>query len=169
RMTIRDARPADLGAILDIHNHAIRTSLAIWLDEPVDLADRAAWLAEHQAAGHPVLVAEVDGAVVGYASFSAWRARWGYRHTVEDSVYIAESHQRRGLGRAMVADLVGRARAAGMHTMIADIEAGNVASIALHESLGFRREGTIGEVGTKHGRWLDLAILRLPLEQGSPP
>ena len=160
---IREATRSDLPDILEIHNHAIRTSLAIWMDDAVELGEREAWFDEHQSAGHPVLVAEVDGSVAGYGCYSAWRSKWGYRHTVEDSVYVVDGFQRRGIGRALVERLIMHARETGMHSMIADIEAGNRASILLHESLGFRHEGTIQEVGTKYGRWLDLAILRLPL------
>jgi phosphinothricin acetyltransferase len=163
-MLIRRATDADLDAILAIHNQAIKTSLAIWTDDPVDRADREAWFAIHAAAGWPIFVAEIDGDVAGYASYSSWRERWGYRKTVENSVYIADSFHRRGIGRALLLKVIDHARAAGMHAMIADIEADNTASIALHESLSFVREGTIREVGTKFGRWLDLAILRLPLD-----
>ncbi|CAN5125549.1 GNAT family N-acetyltransferase [soil metagenome] len=161
---IRDATPADLPAILNIHNDAIRTSRAIWMDEPVELSDREEWFASAQERDDAVLVAEVDGAVAGYASFGPWRERYGYRHSVENSVYIADGHQGAGLGRALLVELIARARAAGYHVMIADIEAGNRASIHLHESLGFLHEGLVREVGTKFGEWLDLAIMRLPLE-----
>lgn len=166
-MLIREVIRSDLPDILEIHNHAIRTSLAIWMDDPVELGEREAWLKEHESAGHPVLIAEVDGAIAGYGSYGAWRSKWGYRHTVEDSVYVVDRFQRQGIGRALVERLIMHARNSGMHAMIADIEAGNRASILLHESLGFRREGTIREVGTKYGRWLDLAVLRLPLSGGA--
>lgn len=163
-MALRDATTDDLDAILRIHNEAIATSLAIWMDEPDDLAERYRWFEEHAALAFPILVWDEDGAVVGYGTYSGWRARSGYRFTVEDSVYIDQSFHGRGIGRAIVTELIARARAQGMHSMLADIEASNTPSITLHESLGFVREGTLCQIGTKFGTWLDLAILRLPLE-----
>ena len=162
-MIIRDAIDSDLDAILAIHNDAILSSVAIWTDEPVERSEREEWLAEHRRLGHPVLVAEVQGAVVGYASYGPWRSRCGYRDTVENSVYIAEGHRGSGIGRQLMTELITRARTAGMHIMIADIEAGNAASLHLHETLGFQLEGIVHEVGQKFGRRLDLAILRLAL------
>jgi phosphinothricin acetyltransferase len=161
---VRAATAADLPAISDIHNAAVATSTAIWTDTPESLADREAWFAERTTAGYPVLVAEVDGVVAGFAAYSQWRARYGYRFSVENSVYLADEYQGRGIGRALMIELIALARAAGMHLMIADIEAGNTASIRLHESLGFVEQGMLREIGTKFDRWLDLAILVLPLD-----
>lgn len=162
-MIIRAAVDADLDGILEIHNSAIRDSLAIWSDVEVDRADRERWLAQHVADGHPVLVAEVDGNVAGYAAYSQWREKIGYRHTMEHSVYVAGEYQRRGIARALMVELIDAARAAGVHVMIGAIEAGNTASIALHEQLGFEEPVVIREVGTKYGKWLDLALMRLEL------
>ena len=165
RMTvpIRPAADADLDAILAIHNAAIRDTLAIWSDDEVDRADRERWLAAHVADGHPVIVAEVDGQVAGYAAYAQWREKVGYRFTMEHSVYVAEGFQRRGIARALMEELIALARADGVHTLIGAIEAGNTASIALHEQLGFEAPAIIREVGIKHGQWLDLALMRLQL------
>jgi len=160
---IRPAVDADLDEILAIHNLAIRESLAIWTDVEVDRADRERWLAAHVAHGHPVIVAEIDGRVAGYAAYGQWREKLGYRFTVENSVYVAEEFQRRGVARALMVELIRLAREAGMHTMIAGIEAGNTASIELHRQLGFEEPVVIREAGTKFGAWLDLAFLRLQL------
>ena len=162
-MIIRSATDADLDAILEIHNAAIRDSLAIWTETEVDRADRERWLAEHEADGHPVIVAEVDGAVAGYAAYSQWRGRSGYRFTVENSVYVAEEYQRRGIARLLMVELIEIARASGIHVMIGAIEAGNTASIALHAQLGFEPPVILREVGTKFDTWLDLAFMRLEL------
>lgn len=164
-MLIRDAAEADLPDILEIYNHAVAHTTAIWNDTPVDLADRAAWLALRRASGHPVLVAEEAGRVLGYSSYVPWRAFEGYRHTVEHSVYVREDCRGKGVGLALLRALVDRAREQGLHVMVAGIEAGNEASLRLHEKLGFRREGLLKEVGTKFGRWLDLAFLSLILDQ----
>jgi L-amino acid N-acyltransferase YncA len=162
-MLIRQAVDADLDAILAIHNEAIEHSAAIWTDEVVARSDREEWLAARTAAGDPVLVAVENGELAGYATYAQWRAKYGYRHTVEDSVYIAAPFQGRGVGRALLVELVARARTAGHHVMLADIESGNVASIGLHESLGFVEAGRLREIGTKFDRWLDLTILQLNL------
>ena len=162
-MKIRPAVDADLDAVLEIHNAAIRDSLAIWSDTEVDRSDRERWLAEQNANGHPVIVAEINGAVAGYASYSQWRSKTGYRHTVENSVYVHPDAQGRGLGKALMVELLDRATADGHHVMLALIEAENTSSIALHTKLGFEQVGLLPEVGTKFGRWLDLAILRRTL------
>ena len=162
-MKIRPAVDADLDAVLEIHNAAIRDSLAIWSDTEVDRSDRERWLAEQNANGHPVIVAEINGAVAGYASYSQWRSKTGYRHTVENSVYVAAGFQRQGIARLLMVELLDIARLRGMHVMIAAIEAGNTASIALHEQLGFEPPVIMREVGTKFDRWLDLALMRLEL------
>ncbi len=167
-MLIRDARDSDLDVILEIHNRAIRESLAIWTEEEADRAERERWLADHVAAGHPVIVAEVDGRVAGYATYGPWRPKTGYRHTVENSVYIHNDFQRRGIGRALMVELIERARAAGLHVMVAGIEAGNTASIEMHRRLGFEEPVILREVGTKFDTWLDLAFMRLVLDEASP-
>lgn len=174
-MIIRAARPDDAAALLEIHNAAVTHSTAIWTDRLETVADREAYLADHEAAGHAVLVAETDGAdgtdrlVVGYASFGTWRQKNGYRLTVDNSVYVRDSHHGAGIGRALMTELITIARDRGFHVMIADIEAGNTASVRLHERLGFEVCGTIREVGTKYGRWLDLTVMRLELSAGAPP
>lgn len=168
-MDIRTARPDDAAAILDIHNAAVTRSTAIFTDRLETLADREAYLADHADAGHAVLVAESDGLVVGYASFGTWRKKNGYRLTVDDSVYVRDGHHGAGIGLALLTELVARARAAGFHVMIADIEAGNAGSIRLHERLGFEVCGTVRQVGTKYGRWLDITIMQLVLDPGQDP
>ena len=168
-ISIRDASRADAAAILPIHNHAVLATTAVWNEGASDLVGREAWLAGRVAAGFPVLVAEVDGAVVGYASFGDFRAWDGYRFTVEHSVYVDPAHHRRGVGRALIEALIGRARAAGKHAMIAGIEARNEGSIALHRSFGFREVGRLPEVGAKFGQWLDLVFLQLMLDDRAHP
>ncbi|MHA7970263.1 GNAT family N-acetyltransferase [Rhizobium sp. CAU 1783] len=162
-LIIRDAVEADLVAIRDIYNHAVEHTTAIWNDVLIDVDNRRAWLELRRTKGFPVLVAEVDGRVAGYASYGDWRAFDGYRHTVEHSVYVDKNSRGAGLGKALMLALIDHARASGKHVMIAAIEAGNAASIALHERLGFRLVGIHREVGQKFGRWLDLAAMELML------
>ena len=159
--TIRAATPADLPAILDIHNEAIENTTAIWDETPVDLADRLHWFETRVRAGHPVLVADVHGEVAGYASYGTFRPRESYRHTVENAVYVHRDHRRRGIARQLMVALLGQAcDAPDVHVVLALIESGNTVSIELHEDLGFEQTGRLEEVGRKFDRWLDLTILR---------
>ncbi|WAG78532.1 N-acetyltransferase family protein [Metapseudomonas furukawaii] len=164
-MIIRDAGETDLPGILAIYNDAVEYTTAIWNETRVDLANRRAWLAERTAAGFPVLVALNDaGEVLGYASYGTWRSIEGFRHTVEHSVYVRGDQRGQGLGPALMQALIQRARAAGLHVMVAAIEAENAASIRLHQRLGFVTTGQMPQVGRKFGRWLDLTFMQLILE-----
>ena len=162
-MIIRDAVHDDLPAILEIHNDAIRTTTAIWDEHEVDLADRREWFDARQSAGLPVLVAELDGGVIGFATYGPWRPKTGYRFTVENSVYVHPDHRGRGAANLLMPVLIERARSGDVHAIVAGIEAANAGSIALHEKFGFRQVALLPEVGFKFGRWLDLAYLQLSL------
>lgn len=166
-MQILDATAAHVPGITAIYNHAVQHTTAIWNERTVDARDRLAWIADRHAHGFPVLVA-VDRAddVLGYATYGPWRPHDGYRRTVEHSVYVREGTQGRGAGTALLRALVDRARAQGIHVMIAGVDARNEGSVRLHERLGFERTGVLREVGTKFGDWLDLAFLQLVLEPG---
>ncbi|MBO0980167.1 N-acetyltransferase [Microbacterium sp. SD291] len=166
---IRDAESADLETITAIHNDAVLNTTAIWNEDAVDVADRAAWLAERTGRGFPVIVAVDDTGVLGYATFAQWRPHSGYRHTVEHSVYVRGDQRGRGVGKALMAELIGRAHALGIHAMIAGVESGNAGSVALHEKLGFAVVGRMPEVGAKFGRWLDLTFLQLTLDDRPAP
>ena len=163
-LNLRDATEADLPAILAIYNHAVAETTAIWNETLVDLDNRRAWFDQRQSRGFPILVAEVEGKIAGYASYGDWRPFDGFRHSVEHSVYVEKDFYGRGLGKAMMIALIERAKAGKIHVMIAAIEAGNDGSIALHKSLGFRLVGTHHEVGQKFGRWLDLTMMELKLD-----
>jgi phosphinothricin acetyltransferase len=168
---IRDATPADLPQILDIYNDAVANTTAIWNDSLVDLANRQAWYDLRQQQGYPILVAvNATGQVLGYASFGDWRPFDGFRHSVENSVYVRDDQRGLGLGGRLLAPLLDRARACGKHVMVAAIEGGNSASIRLHERYGFTITGQMPQVGLKFGRWLDLTFMQLILDpDASPP
>ena len=167
---LRDAEDADAEGIAAIYNDAVETTTAIWNEITVDAANRRDWMAARRAAGYPVLVVvDPAGAVAGYASFGDWRAFDGYRHTVEHSVYVRADARGAGLGRRLMEALIARARAIGKHVMVAGIEAENAGSITLHERMGFERVGFMPQVGTKFGRWLDLAFLQLMLDTRADP
>jgi phosphinothricin acetyltransferase len=159
---IRLADPADAEPIRAIRNDVIAHSTAMWTTRPLSPGDGQAWLAEN-IARRSAYVAEAGSEVAGFANWAPWRPKDGYRHTVEDSVYVVESHQGHGLGAQLLGTLIAGAQESGAHVMMASIEASNARSVALHARFGFRVVGTAREVGTKFGRWLDLTMLRLAL------
>ena len=159
-LTIRFANEADLPALLAIYNDAVENTLAIWNETLVDLENRREWLKARNRDGFPVLVAEREKQVVGYASYGPFRPFEGFRHSSELSVYVASDARGGGIGRALLAELVEEARERKVHVLVAGIEAGNTASIALHKSQGFEDSGTLKQVGQKFGRWLDLTFMQ---------
>jgi L-amino acid N-acyltransferase len=159
---IRLAEAADAEAIRTIRNHVIEHSTAMWTTQTVSPRDGRTWLAENLTR-RSAYVAEAGGQVIGFANWAPWRPKDGYRHTVEDSVYLTDGHQGHGLGAELLRTLIAGAAASGAHVMMAGIESSNARSVALHERLGFELVGTAREVGTKFGRWLDLTMMRLPL------
>jgi phosphinothricin acetyltransferase len=168
---VRDAEPDDLPAITELHNALLESTSIEWTDEPHTLEEKAAWLERHRSRGYPVLVADGDE-VVGWASFGDFRdiARWpGYRFTVELTIHVRESHWGGGVGRLLIAGLVERARLLGKHVLIAAVDGANDSSVRFHERLGFVQVGRLPELGAKHGRWLDLVLLQLRLDDRPTP
>ena len=159
-MDLRDAERADLPRILAIFNEVVVNSTAIYFHAPVDLANREAWFAARIAAGYPVIVAAKGGEVVGFGSFGDWRAAPGYAFTVEHTVHVRADSRRHGVGRAIVEDLISRARAMDKHVMLGGVDAANVASLAMHVNLGFEPVAHFREVGRKFDRWLDLTFVQ---------
>lgn len=160
RFTIVAASPALAPGVADIYNRAIETSTATFDMTPRTLEEQLEWVAEHSGA-HPAIVAvSADGTVAGFASLSPYRPRPAYSTTVENSVYVAEEFQRRGLGRMLLNETLVLAAAHGFHAVIARIAGGNEGSVALHEACGFEMIGTEREVGRKFGRWLDVVCMQ---------
>jgi phosphinothricin acetyltransferase len=157
---IRDAGEAHLAGILAIYNHAVEHTTAIWNEVLVDLDNRRAWWRGRVDLGFPVLVAVEGDGVLGYASYGPFRAFDGYRLTVEHSVYVSEAARRRGVASALLKALEERARKAGVHVMLGGIAADNIASLVLHEKLGFTETARMPEVGLKFGGYLDLVFMQ---------
>ena len=165
---IRPAQPRDLAAITRIYDHAVRHGTASFEIEPPDEREMARRYEALRAGGYPYLVAELDGAIVGYAYAGPYRARAAYRWSVEDTIYVAPSSQRRGIGRALLERLIADAEAGGFRQMIAVIgDSANAASIELHRAAGFRMVGTFDNVGFKFSRWLDSVLMQRPLGAGA--
>lgn len=167
-MRIRDAEEADLPAVVEIYNEVIATTTAVFSVTPVTLEDRRAWRAERLAQGYPVIVAEDDGMVVGFGSYGPFRTGDAYRPTVEHSVHVRADRRGRGLGRALLQALIGRATAQGRWSTVAGVAAENTASIRMHEQLGFERAALLPGVAEKFGRRLDLLLLRKRLGEADP-
>lgn len=147
---------------MGIYNPVVESSTATFDLVPRTLEQQRSWLSDRSGA-RIVLVAEDDGDVVGYAAISPYRERAAYATTVEDSVYVHDAHHGRGVGRALLEELVTTARAHGFHAMMARIVADHEASIALHAACGFEIVGHEREVGRKFGRWLDVTLMELLL------
>ena len=160
---IRLATAADLPAINEIYNYYVLRSTCTYQLEPETLEDREIWLHSHPPDQYPVTVAEVEGEVIGWGSLSKFRDRAAYAPTVEASVYIRHDLHRRGVGRALLEDLIARARSIGFHTLVGGASADQMASLALQESLGFQRVAHFKQVGYKFGQWLDVVFFQLTL------
>jgi L-amino acid N-acyltransferase len=157
---IAAATRAQLPEILGIYNEVIRNTTAVYSDREVTLEDREKWFDTKGAQGFPVLVAADSSGVMGFGTFGEFRAWPCYRHSVEHSVHVRADCRGRGVGRALVEALIDAAAAMHKHVMIAGIDAENVTSISLHESLGFEVVGHFHEVGRKFDRWLDLKFMQ---------
>lgn len=164
---LRDAEPGDLPAVRDIYAHHVANGLATFELSPPDRAEMARRYQSLRDAGLPYLVAELDGRICGFAYAGPYRPRPAYRHTVENSVYVAPEAQRRGAGRALLAALIERCTGLGYRQMVAVIgDSANLPSIRLHEALGFDVVGRLPSIGYKFGRWVDCVILQRPLGAG---
>lgn len=171
-LVVRASREADIPAITAIYAPAVLTGTASFEYDPPDEAEMARRRAAILADGFPYLVAEKDGAILGYAYAGKYRPRHAYRFTVEDSIYIAPEAQGLGVGRALLARLIAECGTLGLRQMIAVIgDTASAGSIALHASLGFVHAGRMEKIGWKFGRWVDQVLMQRPLGPGhsEPP
>jgi phosphinothricin acetyltransferase len=158
-LTIRPATLADLPAITDIYNEAIHKTVATFDTEPKTPEEQMIWFADH-GPEYPILVAEENGVVAGWASLSKWSDRCAYSDTAEISLYVHEEHQGKGIGRKLLEAIVAQGQKEGLHTIIARIAEASEASIHLHKSVGFGHVGTMKEVGRKFGKLLDVYLMQ---------
>ena len=165
---IRAATAADLPAITEIYDHAVRYGTATFELTPPDLAEMTRRFGALLDGGFPYLVAALEGRVIGYAYAGAYRPRPAYRFTVENSVYLQPAIHRRGIGLQLLQRLIAESEARGYRQMIAVIgDSANAGSIGVHTKCGFRMIGTHPDVGFKFGRWLDTVMMQLPLGDGA--
>ncbi len=153
--SLRLARSEDVAALTAIYNDEMACGNANYESEPQRETDRMSWLEGLQKRGFPVVAAESDGVVVGFAALTPFHSLSGYRFTVSGSIYVQAGYRRRGVGRALCRRLLEEAVERGYHCILLGINSENLASLALLESLGFRRAGHFREIGFKNGRWHD--------------
>lgn len=156
---VRRATLDDLPVITEIYNDAVLNTIATFDTQPKSLDEQKEWFDEH-GAKYPILVAEIEGTVAGWASLSRWSGRCAYANTAEISVYVAKTQRGKGIGRLLIREVVEEGRRTGLHTLIARIAGGNEISIRLHESVGFRHVGIMREVGEKFGKRIDVYMMQ---------
>ena len=160
-ITFRNYQKSDAGAILDLINYNILHSTALYDYSIRSLAQQEAILESKLASGFPVIVAENEGAVVGFGMYSEFRFREAYKFTVEHSVYVDQNSQGLGIGKLLLTELIQLAKKQGLHTMIGVIDAENQKSIDFHHRFGFKTVGVIKESGFKFDKWLDSVFVQL--------
>ncbi|MBS0224421.1 MAG: N-acetyltransferase [Proteobacteria bacterium] len=166
RLAIADAIEEDFEAITAIYGHHVRHGLASFEEEAPSRAEMLSRREKVQALGLPYLVARLGGRVAGYSYATSYRPRPAYRHTVENSVYIDKDLAGRGIGKALLLELIARCERGPRRQMIAVIgDSANTGSIELHRRCGFRRVGTLEAVGFKHGRWVDTVLMQRTLSR----
>ncbi len=164
-MEIRLATHEDLPAIIEIQNWAIRNTTASFRFYDLDAEERTEWLDEHIEEGFPVLVAEDETGILGYASYMQWLDMPGYRHTMENSIYVSPNAHGKGVGSKLLGELIAQAKKQGdVHVMLANIVSDNKGSLALHKKFGFTEAGFFPEVGRKHGQWLGIYLMQLMID-----
>lgn len=165
--TIRPSRDEDVAAITAIYGHHVLNGTGTFETEPPSATDMAARRADVLAKGLPYLVAEADGQVVGFAYCNWFKPRPAYRFSAEDSIYVAAGTHRKGLGRALLAELCLQAERAGVRKMLAVIgDSANAGSIGVHSALGFTHAGVLKSCGWKFERWLDVVLMEKVLGNG---
>jgi len=158
-LKIRKAKLVDLGGITEIYNEAIHETTATFDTTPKTLEEQKAWFAEHDKK-HPILVAEQNGLVVGWASLSRWSDRCAYSDTAEVSLYVKKELRGKGIGKTLLEALIEAGQKGGLHTVIARITEGNEPSMGLFKQEGFEVVGVMREVGRKFGKLLDVYMMQ---------
>ena len=165
--SLRPATRSDVPAIWDIYGYHVRHGLASWELTPPSVEEIRERMNKVVEQGYPYVVAEIDDVVAGYAYASAYRPRPGYRYTVENSLYVHPTYQRRGIGRRLLEHIIETCEGLGYRQMVAVIgDSGNRPSIELHQALGFAHIGTLPSIGFKQGHWLDCVLMQRTLGAG---
>ncbi|MBN3580838.1 N-acetyltransferase [Algoriphagus aestuarii] len=162
-LIVRKALENDIPEILEINNYEILNSTVNYDYEPKSLEFQLDWFHQKSSAGLPIIVAEKDGKVIGFATFGPFRPKPSYQFTIEHSVYIHPDFRGAGVGKRLMEKLISIAKNKGFHLMVGGIDANNLNSLEFHKKLGFQEVGKFLEVGRKFDQWLDLIFVQLPL------
>jgi phosphinothricin acetyltransferase len=166
--TIRELELPDLEAVTRIYEHHTLHGTGTFDETPLSLEEMRQRYEKVRAQGLPWLVADVEGTLAGYAYAMLFHARHGWRFTLEDSVYVDPDFHRRGIGKALLGELLQRCEALGYRQMIAAIgDSENLGSVGVHRAMGFADAGIYRNVGVKFGRWLDVVLMQRELGQGA--
>jgi phosphinothricin acetyltransferase len=157
--SIRPAQKTDLPGITIIYNEAIKNSNATFDTETKTLQEQYQWYDDH-GSKNPIIVAENNREIIGWAALSKWSDRCAYSDTAEISLYVKEKFQKEGIGTQLLEHILNKGKLTGIHTIIARITEGNDESIKLHERYGFEHIGRMKEVGIKFGKRLDVYLLQ---------
>ena len=155
---IRDAEIKDLEEITNIYNWAILNTNGTFDDEIKSIEEQKSWFYEHNK-GYPIIVAELDKDVVGWACLTKWSDRCAYSDTAEISIYVKDGYMNKGIGKKLMKKIIEKGKSAKLHVLIARITSGNDNSIHLHEFFGFEHIGIMHEVGRKFGKLLDVYLM----------
>lgn len=166
---IREAREDDLMDILEIYNEAILNTTSVYDYKAHSIYDRKQWYEKKKQDVYPVLVFEENNKVIGFGTFGPFRAWPAYKYTIEHSVYVHSRHRNKGIGTALVKEIVRIANEREFATLVAGIDESNEKSIKMHQKLGFKYSGTISKAGFKFGKWLNLAFYQLELKGPKSP
>ena len=162
---IRAARIDDIEIILEIVNNAILNTTAIYDYDVRTLNEQITWFQDKHESNFPIIVAtDENDKVIGFGTYGTFRMKIGFKFTVEHSVYVKEGFSGKGIGRAILLELITLAKAQKLHVMIGCIDAENTGSIEFHEKFGFKKAGILKESGYKFDKWLDLQFVQLILE-----
>ena len=163
-MKIRASIEADIAAITDIYAHHVLHGTGSFEIEPPDAEEMARRRLDIVSRALPYLVAESESVLIGYAYATLYRTRVAYRFTLEDSVYVHRDHMGRGIGAALLEQLIPACKNWGCRQLVAVVgDSANIASVRVHEKLGFQHSGVLREVGFKFDRWIDTVMMQLPL------
>ena len=162
-VVIRSSIESDLPVIVEIYNDALINTTAIYMEEPFEFEERKKWFHKKQEEGWPMFTAMVGERIAGFSTYGPFHERWGYRYTVEQSIYVHHDFRGMGIGKLLVQKLIDTARQERRHALIASVDSEITASINLHLSMGYKEVGRFEEIGFKFARWLSVRCFELKL------